>query len=472
MNRWKWFGARPVLYFAEGDGGAGAGAGGGGAAAGGAGDGTGGGGGAADTSGLSDAEFLATTPAAEGEGTSTAIVPAAKEGAAAAEATGEEGLVKLDALGEGEPEWFATLKEAEQAKAREIWQANQQYSEHFKTPAELKNFFKDLPGGREQVTALQTLSKEVTELDSAIEANTPEGNGQVVERYLSMAPDKGLGLMRASAHHLAKANPEGWNQLSTELVNATLKSAGIGADLAVVSQAIKGMRDAAAASDGEAFGKAAQKLLGAPQQERAEDANVVRARSEAATATAERDRALAVTWTNSVSTNVAAVEQALRIAVGKKLSDVLAESTPQTVRDKLMGYPMKDGKPGAGIIGEIDSQVGANTWLRSQIAALVGTHQQMNLRATAAEFEKAVQLSKDACMPLVTAAVRKVVSAWAKEAADANKAARDKAKGAAARVDVGGTSRAAAAGAGVITEDMVRDQNLSDEELLGKFSRR
>lgn len=468
MNRWKWFCSRPVLYFAEGDGGAGAGAGGGAAASGGAGSGTGGGGGAADTSSLSDAEFLATTPAAEGEGTSTAIVPAAKEGAAAAEATGEEGLVKLDALGEGEPEWFATLKEAEQAKAREIWQANQQYAEHFKTPAELKDFFKDLPGGREQVTALQTLSKEVGELDAAIEGNTPEGNGQVVERYLSMAPDKGLGLMRASAHHLAKANPEGWNQLSTELIDASLKSAGIGASFATVAQAIKEMRDAATASDGEAFGKAAQKLLGAPQQERAEDPNVVRARTEAANAATERDKALATTWETNVASSIAAVETMVRQDIGIALSKVLMESTKPETRKDLSDK----------IYNEINLQVGANAWLRSQIAQLVGQRNDKNsfsgmlLNAPKSDFEKAVQLSKDAAKPLVTAAVRKVVSAWAKELAATNLAARDKAKGGASRVDVGGSSRAAAAGAGVITEDMVRDENLSDEELLGKFSRR
>ena len=457
MNRWKWFGSRPVLFFAEGDGG-GAGAG-GGAAAGGAGGGTGGGGGAADTSSLSDAEFLANTPA-ETTDTGSAIV---KTEAAAAETTGEEALIKPGALEDGEPEWFASVKDAEHAKqARELWTANQEYQKHFKTPAEMAEFFKDLPGGRDQVAALQTLSKEVTELDSAIEANTPEGNTQVVERYLSMAPDKGLGLVRASAHHLAKANPEGWQQLSTELVNATLKSAGIGADLAVVSQAIKEMRDAATAQDGEAFGRAAQKLLGAPPAERQEDPNVVRARTEAANAASERDKALAITWENSVNTNVAAVETMLRQDIGVALSKVLMESTKESTRKELADK----------IIKEVDGQMGANAWLRSQIQQLVGSHQQKNLRAAKEDFDKALQLSKDAAKPLVIAAVRKVVTAWAKELAATNQAARDKAKGGAARVDVGGTARAAAAGAGVITEEMVRDQNLSDEELLNRFSRR
>src|ERR1700680_2234825 len=108
MNRWKWFGSRPVLYFAEGDGGVSA-SGGGAGSGGGTASGAGAGGGAADTSALSDAEFLATPPEKTAE-TTTAIVPAEKEAAAAAEKTGEEAIVKLDALEEGRPQWFRRLK--------------------------------------------------------------------------------------------------------------------------------------------------------------------------------------------------------------------------------------------------------------------------------------------------------------------------------------------------------------------------
>jgi ribosomal protein S20 len=442
----------------------------GGAAAGGTGSGDGtaasgaGAGGGADTSALSDEQFLATTPAEGAEKKdAAAIVPAKTEAEIGAEKAGEEGLVKLDALEEGEPEWFANVKDAEAAaKARELWKANQEYAEHFKTPAELKEFFKDLPGGRDQVAALQTLSKEVTELDTAIESNTPESNLTVAERYLGMAPDKGIGLFRASAHHLAKANPEGWNQISGELVDATLKASGIGASLAVVSQAIKEMRDAATAQDGEAFGKAAQKLLGTPQAERQEDPAVVRARQEAQSAATERDKALTTTWQNSVNTNVSAVETMLRQDIGTALSKVLMESTKAETRKDLADK----------IIKEVDGQMGANAWLRSQIQSLVGSHQQMNLRASKEEFEKALQLSKDAAKPLISAAVRKVVSAWAKELAASNQAARDKAKGGAARQDVGATSAAKATGKGVLTEAMIRDENLDDLDILSNFSRR
>ena len=70
---------------------------------------------------------------------------------------------------------------------------------------------------------------------------------------------------------------------------------------------------------------------------------------------------------------------------------------------------------------------------------------------------------------IISAAVRKVVSAWGKEAVDANKSARDKAKGAAARADVGGASQPRT-GKNVVTLDMVKDRNVSDEELLNRFS--
>jgi S1-C subfamily serine protease len=114
-------------------------------------------------------------------------------------------------------------------------------------------------------------SKEVGELDSALKANTPEGNAMVAERCLAMTPDGGVGLMRATAWRMAKAYPEAWSQISTELINSTLKAEGIGTDLQGLVGAIAEMRAAVQADDGEAFGKAAGKLLRVPKAEEKPD---------------------------------------------------------------------------------------------------------------------------------------------------------------------------------------------------------
>ncbi len=110
-------------------------------------------------------------------------------------------------------------------------------------------------------------SREVTELKAALAANTPEGNATVAERYLAMTPDGGVGLMRATAWRMEKTYPEAWSQISTGLVNSTLKEAGIGTDLQGLIRAINEMRTAVQADDSEAFGKAARKLLVAPKAE-------------------------------------------------------------------------------------------------------------------------------------------------------------------------------------------------------------
>src|SRR6202795_3715996 len=179
---------------------------------------------------------------------------------------------------------------------RKTPRVSEEVSERFKDEADLDGFFKDLPGGREQVAALQTLSKEVGELDSHIEANTPEGNGIVAERYLGMAPDGGLGLFRAGAQHLAKTNPEAWKQVGNELIDSTLKAAGVGVDSASLLGAIQEMRQAVQADDGEAFGRAAGKLLGAPKAEATPDPNVVKATETAKAAEAERVKAQTEQW--------------------------------------------------------------------------------------------------------------------------------------------------------------------------------
>jgi hypothetical protein len=421
-------------------------------------------GGGADTSAMSDAEFLSTqAPATEAAKESTAIVPAKET--PAAEAAAEEGLIKPGALEkeEGEPQWFASVKDAEAAKnARELWKANQAYAKHFAKPEDVETFFKDLPGGRDQVSALLTLGKEVGELDSAIEGQDFAGHLSVAERVLGQAPGNALSITRAWAQTVAKSQPEAWQQASTELVNSTLKAAGIGVDLSALLGGLREMRQAIQAQDAEAFGRAASKLIAEPEKPAVEDPNLVKLRTDAQTAQQERDRVLAETWESTVNQNVTAAEQFVRQQAGTKLSTILMESTPQKTRDKLLD----------DIVAEVGTQISANQWVVNQISALVGSraNNARNLQASKEDWAKALQLSKDAATPaIVSAAVRKVVSAWAKETADTNKAARDKAKGGAARADVGGSS-APNAGKGRVTLDMVKDRNVSDEELLNRFS--
>jgi hypothetical protein len=425
--------------------------------------GAGGGSGAAGTSGLSDAEFLATQAPAEAGSETTAIVPT-KEAPAAKEAATQE-LLKPGALEieEGEPEWFASVKDAKAAAAsRELWKANQEYAKHFKTPGELTDFFKDLPGGRDQIAAMQTLTKEVGELDSAIEGTDFAGHLSVAERVLGQAPANALSITRAWAQTVAKSQPEAWNQISTELVNSTLKAAGVGVDLSTLLGGLREMRDAITAQDAEAFGRAASKLVATPEAPKSEDPNLVKLRTDAQTAQQERDRVLTESWERNVGENVSAVEQSLRQDIGTKLSTVLMDSTKDSTRKELTDK----------IIAEVDMQIDQNSWLRNQISSLVGSraNNARNLQASKDDWAKALNLSKDACKPLISAAMRKVVSAWAKEMADTNQAARNKAKGGAARVDVGASSQPKNNGKGQVTLDMVQDRNVSDEDLLKAFS--
>src|SRR5258708_2353545 len=99
---------------------------------------------------------------------------------------------------------------AAKAEIQKILDFQKAVNAQFKDQAELDAFFKELPGGKEQVGNLLTLSKEIAELDTFIAENKPEGNLAVAERYLGEAPDGGVGLLRAGAQHLAKAQPEAW----------------------------------------------------------------------------------------------------------------------------------------------------------------------------------------------------------------------------------------------------------------------
>jgi hypothetical protein len=423
----------------------------------------GGAGGGADTSAMSDAEFLSTqAPATETTKESTAIVPAEKT--AAAETAGEEGLIKPGALEkeEGEPQWFESVKDAEAAKnARELWKANQLYAKHFPKPEDVETFFKDLPGGRDEVSALLTLGKEVGELDAAIEGTDFNGHLSVAERVLGQAPENAVSMTRAWAQAVSKSQPQAWNQISTELVDSTLKAAGIGVNLSTLLGEFRKLRAAVAAQDGDALGLAVSNLIAEPEKVAPEDPNLVKLRTDAQTAQQERDKVLMETWESNVNQNISSVEQYVRQQIGTKLSSLIMDSTPQKTRDKLIEDALK----------EVDSQVSANQWAVNQIDALVGSrsNNSRNLQASKEDWTKALEISKNASAPLIGPAVRKVVSAWAKELADTNKAARDKAKGGAARVDVGGSSQPKP-GKGQVTLDMVKDRNVSDEELLNRFS--
>lgn len=437
------------------------------AAAGGADSGAGagsGGNGAADISSLSDGEVLER---ASLETTDAGAALPADTGKEAGKEAATETDVNLAALEEGQPEWLA--KVTDQAAKDEIGKLlarDKKFTEKFKDEADLEEFFKDLPGGREQVTALQTLSKEVTELDGHIEANTPEGNGIVAERYLGMAPDGGVGLFRAAAQHLAKANPESWGAISNELLNSTLKAAGIGTDAPGLLSAISEMREAIAKDDGEAFGKAAGKLLGTPKADAAAvDPRLSKAQdAEKAARTAERSAKVTI-WESNVKSTVEGSQQHVRQAIGTALATKDTQGRP-LIPASIPEQSRKDLSE--RIFKEIDQQLGADSWLISQINSLVGsrTGDKHNLAATKEHFDKAASMSKAAADRLLPSVVRKVVSSWARELSLVNADQRERAKGGPARKDVGGSAPPSNGRKTLSAADIVGPNAKSDKDLL------
>jgi hypothetical protein len=442
-----------------------------------------GGSGASDISGMSDGDVLDRAlvtddagGAAGGEGaaadesaraaaveTANATAGKADEAAAATEE------VNLAALEEGQPEWLGKITdEAARGEVTKLLDLQKAFGARFKDAADLEGFFKDLPGGREQVTALQTLSKEVTDLDAAIGAGTPEQLAGVAERYLGMAQDGGVGLLRAAATHLATKNPEGWNQIGGELVDSTLRAGGIGLSFNELKQTIGEIKDAVANQDADAYGRATAKLLGAPKAAAQADPRISKAQqAEKDARTAERGAKVEV-WESRVQKNGDAIETHTRTVIGKALAakdsqgkPLIPDSIPQKSREELVGK----------IIEEIDTQVGADKWLGSQIYNLVGSRAQdkHNLAASDKEFGKALDLSKGAVDKVVSAAVKKVISGWARDLAAGNKEARERAKGGAAatRKDLGGAGSAAGRGSRVLTmDDVVGPKAKSDSDLL------
>ena len=452
MNESKFFGARPVFYFAEAA--AAAGGDGGGSAAPAGGSPAGGGGASAPQS---DVEFLSApeTKAPDSK---------APEGTAPAEKTDaapEE--INLSALEEAQPEWFAKITD-ETAKGEVKKVLDQLKALTDKGISE--DVLKELPGGREQLTALQTLSKEVGELDGHILANTPESNAIVVGRYLGEAPDKGIGLFRAGAQHLAKTNPEAWQQIGGELVNSSLKALGIGADLNTVVSAVQEMRAAIAKDDGEAFGAAAAKLLGEPAKEARPDAAAERTQSELAQAKTERVQAQTESWKFRNERSSQKVDNHISTEAGKLLSKVLPASIGDKDRASLR----------ADIQAEVMSQLLADKFHVSKILDLIGyskadgkggfDYSGVNLAATQETWDQAEKMILERLTPqLISRATGKIVSQWSKDRAASNKDARDKAKSAATRPDVG-AAKAAGNGKGKppLTEEQFK--KMSDEEFL------
>lgn len=476
MNRFKYFGSRPVFYFAEPAAGGGAPTG-GGAPAGGGGAATGGGGGAPAGGGSpaaapqSDTEFLAAAhpqaaePAKAAEGAPAAGTEAAKAGEPKEE-------INLAALEPGQPEWLAKVADpAAKAEIQKLLDYQKAVSERFKDQAELDAFFKDLPGGKEQVAALQTLAKEVGEVDGHIEANTPEGNALVAERYLGEAPDGGLGLFRAGAHHLATKNPDAYAQLGKEIANSTLKSAGVGADVDAVIATVNEMRAAVAKDDGEAFGKAAAKLLGEPKADAksSADPRLTAAQEREKTAVAAETKALGESWTS----RDAKIGEGFKSHINAQVEKIFNEKVFTNAKSVT---PEQRADLSGKIFKEILGQVVSNAYLRSQVTQLIGIANngdlsKANLRAAQGDFDKALDLLKGAAnSDLVNRAVGKVVSVFAKERAGTNAATREAARGAAATSEKVGAAPAVAVGYKAITEKEL--VNLSDEDLLKEYSKR
>jgi hypothetical protein len=408
-----------------------------------------------------DVEFLSaaeSAPAVETTKPADAAPPSEKPDAAPEE-------VNLSLLEEAQPEWFAKITdEAAKGEVQKLLDLQKSLNDKFKAaPDEL---FKDLPGGREQLTALQTLSKEVTELDGHIAANTPESNAIVVGRYLEEAPDKGVGLFRAGAQHLAKANPEGWKQVGDEILNATLKASGIGVDSSALLAAISEMRDAVQKGDGEAFGKAAGKLLGEPQKETPRDPNAERTQAELAQAKTERTKAQTESWKFRNDRSSQKVDNHISTETGKLLSKVLPAGISEKDRASLRG----------DIGDEVMSQLLADKFHVSKIIDLIGfskpdgkggfDYSNVNLSATQEVWDQAEKMILERLTPqLISRATAKVVSQWSKDRAASNKEAREKARSMAAKPDVGaGKTPVNGKGKKPLTEEQFR--KMSDEEFL------
>lgn len=388
------------------------------------------------------------------------------DGAKAEETASPE--IDLSALEEGQPEWLAKVTDpAVKTEIEKLLADQAKFSDKFKDAADLEEFFKELPGGREQVAALQTLSKEVASLDAAIEANTPEGNLEVAERYLSMAPDGGAGLLRAAAQHMAKASPETWNQIATELINSSLSAKGIGSDFNGLVNTIGEVRAAIQANDEAAFGKAVQKLLGEPKQEQQIDPALAKASERENAARAEAHKAQTESWQYRSEKSGDRINNHIATETGKALAKVLPASIPESDRASLRSE----------IATEVLSQLYSNAWLASKATDLIGLstkgdkgtdYSKANVKASQQDWDKATQMMMEtASSKMIAAATARVVTKWSRERASTNADARSKARSGAVRKDVGAAPAKGATGRRIMTEEMLRGPKaLTDEEIL------
>ena len=427
------------------------------------GNGAGGGAAAPDLSKMSDTEALDSTigqpleSVGEGLGSKEAV-PSGEKPAEGAKEAGAEEEINLAALEEGTPEWLAKVTDpAVKTEVQKLLDLQKAFSARFKDAEDLESFFGELPGGREQITALQTLSKEVAELDTHIEANTPESNAIVVGRYLGEAPDGGVGLFRAGAQHLAKTNPQAWNEIGNELVASSLKTQGIAADLPTVISAVNEMRQAMQNDDGEAFGKAAGKLLGTPQREAAADPRLTEAQQRETAARGEAQKAQGEVYKSRSQQSGQNIDKHFGAQITPLLDKALPKSIPAAMRQDLQG------KIGA----EIKAQLQANAYLVSQLAQLIGPDGNPRLTATEADWKAAGDIITRATTPdLVKRAAKTVLEPWsAKFVADSNNKIAV-AKGGAARKDVSGGSRTSNVRKPLTLGDLEGPNAKTDREIL------
>lgn len=432
-----------------------------------------GGGVSPDVSNLSDSDALSKaidSPSSD-EVIATEDAPSGKpEPVVAKEEVPADTEINLDALGEAEPEWLAKVTDAAaKTEISKLLDANKKFSEHFKDTEDLDGFFKELPGGREQIAAMQTLVRENAELDSALETNTPESLAAVAERYVGQTPDGGMNLLRATAQQMAKTNPESWNQVSRELINSSLNAVGLASDFPALVTAINEMRTAIANDDMEAFGRAAAKITQSPKSEVPQDSNITRLQEREQVAIKAERAAKVQLWENNVSRVVDSGRNFQKQTIGTALAakdsqgrPLIPASIPEKSRQQLADR----------IYEEVDKQLASDSWLTSQIYSLVGSRSgdKHNLAATQEHFNKTLEISKSAITRLVPAVTKRIITEWSKELVASSREAIAKAKGSPqqARREPGGTAASTKGNRRLDLDDVIGPNAKSDTELLEK----
>ena len=424
-------------------------------------------GGGSDISSLSDSDAI--SQALEGpSGTEPQTTETVETTDAAAKETPAETEVNLAALEEGQPDWLAKVTDpAVKSEVEKLLAMQSKFAGLFKDDADFETFKTEYPGGREQIAAERVLSNQVTQQDATIAANTPEGNATIAGQYLTAAPDGGAGLFRAAAAHLSKTQPEAWANIGSELVNSTLKASGIGVDLPTLTGTLNEIRSAIQADDQTAFGNAVSKLLGKPAQEKQGDPRIEKAQEAERTARAAERTAKVQVWENSVGKAIETSQNHVRQSVGTALSakdsqgrPLIPASIPAKQREELAERIFK----------EVDSQMGADGWLMSQIFNLVGSRNgdKQNLAADKTHFDKATELSKQAANRILPSVVRKQVSEWARALAASSREAIDKAKGnpTTQRREPSGSTPQSKGNRRLSTDDIVGPNAKDDKQIL------